>query len=94
MMKQRKWFVYIIECLDGYYTGLTWNIEKRLEQHKSGKGSKFTSRHKFKTLKYFEEFDDLLEARQREHQIKDFSRKKKEALWNDYSSSEREKFEI
>ena len=81
-MKSWKWYVYIIECLDGlYYTGITYNLEKRLEQHRSGKGSKFSARHGFKVLKYVEEFDDLVAAREREYQLKDFSRKKKEALW-------------
>ena len=83
-MKNWHWFVYIIECQDGlYYTGVSYNLEKRLEQHSIGKGSKFTSNHGFKCLRYFEEFTDLTEARQREHQLKDFSRKKKEALWKD-----------
>ena len=73
--------MYIIECADGlYYTGLTWDIPKRMEQHKSGKGGKFTAKHGFKRLCYFEEFTDLLQAREREKQLKDFSRKKKEAL--------------
>lgn len=78
-----KWYVYIIECVDGlYYTGMTWNLQNRLEQHKLGNGSKFTSRHGFKTLRYVEEFSDITQAREREHQLKDFSRKKKEALWS------------
>jgi len=77
-----KWHVYIIECLDGlYYTGMTYNLEKRLEQHRTGKGSNFTSKHGFKQLKYSEEFANLSEAREREKQLKDFSRKKKEMLW-------------
>lgn len=81
-MKKWKWFVYIIECIDGlYYTGLTWNLEQRLEQHRSGKGSRFTKWHKFKELRYFEEFNNLQQARERERQLKDFSRQKKEALW-------------
>lgn len=83
MKKQWKWYVYIVECLDGfYYTGLTWNIEERMEQHKSGKGSKFTAKHGFKQLRYIEEFIDLHQAREREIQVKDFSRKKKEALFS------------
>lgn len=81
-MKQWKWYVYIIECRDGlYYTGVTWNLEKRMEEHKSGNGSKFTAKHGFKDLKYTGEFTDILEARARERQLKDFSRIKKEALW-------------
>ena len=81
-MNQWKWYVYILECLDGlYYTGLTWDVPKRMEQHRSGKGSIFTAKHGFKQLKYTEVFTDLTQAREREHQLKDFSRKKKEALW-------------
>jgi len=92
-MKKWHWFVYIIECDDGlYYTGITYDLYIRLEQHKMGKGSKFTRKHGFKTLKYFEEFTDISEAREREHKLKDFSRKKKEALWANYPSSVSEKF--
>lgn len=81
-MTQWHWYVYIIECCDGlYYTGMTYNIDKRLDQHQMGKGSKFTTKHGFKELKYIEEFIDIEEARRREIQLKDFSRKKKEALW-------------
>ena len=83
-MSKWHWFVYILECKDGfYYTGVTYNLEKRLDQHKLGVGSKFTSKHGFKCMKYFEEFDDIDEARRRESQLKDFSRKKKESLWSD-----------
>lgn len=78
------WFVYIIECQDGfYYTGLTWNLENRMEQHRIGKGAKFTTRHGFKELKYFEEFDDIVVARNRERQVKDYNRLKKESLWRE-----------
>ncbi len=45
-MQKWKWFVYIIECEDGlYYTGLTWNIDNRIEQHFVHQGSKFTKKH-------------------------------------------------
>ena len=78
-----KWYVYIIECLDGfYYTGVTWDIDKRIEQHATGKGSRFTAKHGFKRLCYVEEYSNLIQARQREHQLKDYSRRKKEALWS------------
>jgi putative endonuclease len=86
-MQPWKWYVYIVECQDGlYYTGMTWNIPVRMGQHASGLGSKFTSKHGFKRLCYYEEFTDLNLARERERQLKDFSRKKKEALWKTKSS--------
>ncbi len=60
---------------------MTWDIDKRMQEHTSGKGSVFTAKHGFKQLCYVEEFTDVIAARAREHQLKDFSRIKKEALW-------------
>ena len=81
-MSKWHWFIYIIECNDGlYYTGMTYNLDTRIEQHRIGKGSNFTSKHGFKELKYFEEFTDINDARRREKQLKGFSREKKEILW-------------
>ena len=76
-----KWYVYIIECQDGtYYTGMTWKIPQRTEQHQSGFGSEYTGQHGFKKLVYVEEHTDLEVARARECQIKDWRREKKEKL--------------
>ena len=37
------WFVYILQCSDNtYYTGITTNTLRRLKEHNSGKGSKYT----------------------------------------------------
>lgn len=81
MGTQWKWYVYIIECMDGtYYTGLTWKPDLRWTQHLTGLGSKYTSRHKPKQLVYLEEYEDLEQARRREWQIKDWSQAKKRKL--------------
>lgn len=41
--KKRQWFVYILECGDGtLYTGITNNVEARIELHRAGKGAKYT----------------------------------------------------
>lgn len=83
MKKQWKWYVYIIECLDeAYYTGCTWSIPNRMEQHISRLGSKYTGKHGFKKLVYHEEYDNLEIARQREIQIKNWSQVKKRKLIN------------
>ena len=75
------WYVYIIECLDGtYYTGLTWNIANRLEQHISRLGSKYSQKRGVKKLVYYEIHDDLDTARKREKQIKNWNQKKKQKL--------------
>jgi putative endonuclease len=81
MKKQWHWYVYIIECLNGrYYTGMTWNVANRIEQHASGSGSKYTTKYGFKRLAYYEEFDDLDSARMREQQLKNWSQEKKKKL--------------
>ncbi|MFH1874297.1 MAG: GIY-YIG nuclease family protein [Pseudomonadota bacterium] len=81
MPEQWKWYVYIVECQDGtYYTGCTWNVENRLEQHISGLGAKYTGKHGVKRLAYYEEHDDLEVARKREKQIKNWRQEKKKKL--------------
>ncbi|MDP3244873.1 MAG: GIY-YIG nuclease family protein [bacterium] len=76
-----KWYVYIIECKDNsYYTGMTWRADLRYDQHLSGLGGKYTNEHGVKRLAYLEEFENLAEARQREKQIKGWTREKKEKL--------------
>ena len=37
------WIVYILKCGDGsYYTGITNDLDKRVNTHNNGKGSKYT----------------------------------------------------
>lgn len=60
-----------------YYTGMTWDPGIRFEQHLSGFGGKYTGEHGVKKLVYLEEHEDFEVAREREQQIKGWSRKKK-----------------
>ncbi|HSX09023.1 MAG TPA: GIY-YIG nuclease family protein [Candidatus Saccharimonadales bacterium] len=81
MKKVWKWYVYILECVDGsYYTGRTWKTELRYNQHISGLGGNYTAKHGVKRLAYIEEFDNFEEAILREIQIKGWTRIKKEKL--------------
>lgn len=80
-MSNWRWYVYILECLDGtYYTGMTWKPYLRYDQHISGFGSKYTAKHGVRRIAYIEEHDDISVARQREIQIKDWNKNKKEKL--------------
>lgn len=39
----RPWFVYLLECRNGrLYAGITVDLARRFEQHRSGKGAMFT----------------------------------------------------
>jgi putative endonuclease len=64
------------------YTGVTSNLIKRIYEHKNDFISGFTSKYKVKNLVYYQVFDDIINAIEREKQIKSWKRKKKEQLIN------------
>ncbi len=74
-------YTYILECSDGtYYTGSTKDLERRLSEHQSGKGAKYTRARLPLKLIYYEEYTHVKEAFHREKQIQGWNRKKKIAL--------------
>lgn len=78
----KSYFVYIIKCSDGsYYTGVTNDIEKRINEHLHGLDKNcYTFSRKPLQLKFAEELSGINNAIGGEKQIKGWSRKKKEAL--------------
>lgn len=77
------YYVYILRCEDGsYYTGCAKDVEKRVEQHRRGKGALYTRMRKPEKLVYTEEFNTLGEAMEREREIKRLSHKEKMKLAN------------
>jgi len=73
--------MYILECADGsYYTGSTWDLEKRLWEHQNGFGANHTKKHLPVKLVYFEECERIEDAYRREKQIQGWNRRKKQAL--------------
>ena len=75
------WYVYILECEEkSLYTGITDNLERRFEEHRNGKGGKFTHSFKVNNLLYSEKYWSKSDALKREAQIKGWTRKKKLAL--------------
>ncbi|NQU75804.1 MAG: GIY-YIG nuclease family protein [Planctomycetes bacterium] len=78
---QQQFFIYILKCADdAYYVGSTTDVPTRLESHNAGRGPRFTACRRPVTLIYSESFGTMEQARQREIQIKKWSRAKKEAL--------------
>ncbi len=77
----QEWFFYIVRCRDdSLYSGITVDLEDRLREHNKGTGAKYTSIRKPVTLVYDERYDNVSKARQREEQIKRWSKTKKERL--------------
>ncbi len=74
-----SYFVYILECSDNsLYTGITTNIEKRLNEHNtSPKGAKYTKARRPVKLVYQEPAQDRSAASKREYAIKKLTKTKK-----------------
>lgn len=80
-MAEAKNYTYILKCSDGsLYTGWTNHLERRVEAHQSGRGSKYTRSRRPVKLVYWESFSTKAEAMGREAAIKRLSRKDKLAL--------------
>ncbi len=75
-------YVYILKCSDNsYYTGITNNIERRLNEHQTGcNEDSYTSSRRPVELMFFTGFSDFNFAISKEKQLKSWSRSKKEAL--------------
>ena len=79
----KKWYLYILRCADGtLYTGITTDVEARLETHRSGKGAKYTRGRGPLELVYREECEDHSQALKRELAVKAMSREVKQKLIN------------
>ena len=75
------WKLYILRCGDGsLYTGITTDVEKRMEVHRSGKGAKYTRGRGPLEVVYTEDCGDHSTALKREWEIKQLSREEKENL--------------
>ncbi len=74
------------------YVGVTSNLHRRVWEHKIRDGSQFCKRYKIYRLVYYESFDDVRNAIDREKRIKGWLRIKKIQLivsvnpaWSDLS---------
>ena len=77
-MQNGPYFVYVLECSDGsLYTCIATDLEKRFEEHRSGKGAKYTRAKGVKQIAYSEQVKDRSKALKRELQIKAMTRREK-----------------
>ena len=76
-----SWHLYILRCGDGsLYTGITTDVDKRLEAHRAGKGAKYTRGRAPLELVYREYCGDHSTALRRELEIKALPREEKQKL--------------
>ena len=77
-LEQANWIVYILKCSDGtFYTGVTNDLDKRIEQHNKGKGAKYTRSRLPVHVVYQESAPEKGIALKREYAIKQLSREEK-----------------
>jgi putative endonuclease len=89
------YYVYILTNKTGsvLYTGVTSNLQRRVQEHKEKLTPGFTSRYSVDRLVYYEVGDDVLPALEREKAIKGGSRKRKLDLINGSNPEWRDLYE-
>ncbi|MCZ6689828.1 MAG: GIY-YIG nuclease family protein [Planctomycetota bacterium] len=74
-------FVYLARCADDtLYVGRTEDLESPERTHNQGRGARYTASRRPVSIVYSEAQDSLEGAVRREHQLKVWTRAKKEAL--------------
>ena len=90
------YYVYLLTNWNNtvMYAGVTNNLQRRLYEHKNKLIEGFTKKYNVDKLVYFEECGDIKTAIEREKQLKNWRREKKDALvasmnpdWKDLSES-------
>jgi putative endonuclease len=81
-MRAHGGYVYIVsnKTRSVLYIGVTSNLWVRINQHKSGQGSAFTSKYNCTDLLYYEFYPTIEEALERETQLKWWKRAWKDEL--------------
>ncbi|MEN6391113.1 MAG: GIY-YIG nuclease family protein [Syntrophomonas sp.] len=70
-----SWFVYVLQCRgDTLYTGVTNDLDRRLAEHRQGKGAKYTRGRTPIELLGALEVDNRSLAQAEEHRIKNMKR--------------------
>ena len=78
-----RWHVYIVRCTDDtLYTGITRDVERRVDEHNTSKAlaASYTRSRRPVTLVYREPAATRSAASKREYQLKQLTRREKDAL--------------
>ena len=80
-----NWHLYLVRCADDtIYTGISIDVEARIEKHNSGRGAKYTQVRLPVRLIYSESQPDRISAMKREIEVKKWGRKRKENLASEF----------
>ena len=80
-MKTSNWFLYVLRCADGtLYTGVTTDLTRRVVEHNSGRGARYTAGRRPVALLAAWRFPDRGSAQRAEARFRRLSRARKLAL--------------
>lgn len=80
-MSAGAWHLYIMRCRNGaLYTGITTDVERRMQQHQSGKGARSLRGNPPEAVIFSAELENRSEASRLEYYVKRLSRSEKLAL--------------
>jgi len=86
---EQHWFIYLLRCADNsLYCGVTTDTKRRLTEHNAcnKRGAKYTRVRRPVALVYWETCESRQQACQREYQVKQLTKAKKEALVTGFST--------
>ena len=73
-----SWFFYVLSCRDSsMYTGVTTDVQRRIEEHNKGKGAKYTRSRLPVRLLYSRKMLNRSQAQKLESAFKKLRREKK-----------------
>jgi len=85
----KRWRVYIVRCADNsLYTGITVDLNKRLDAHNSGRGAKYTRSRRPVVFVYTGSMTTQGNALREEKRIKSLTRTQKLMIIKEYSEEE------
>ncbi len=86
-MRDHNYFIYIITNKNKtvLYLGVTNDLQRRIYEHEHGLITGFSKKYNCHFLVYYEHFQDINEAINREKEIKKWRREKKENLINRFN---------
>jgi putative endonuclease len=90
-----EYYVYIMTNWSNrvLYTGVTNDLYRRVLEHRSGKGGKFTGKYNLTKLVFFQAFESVYDALDNEKRIKAGSRRRKTDLINEMNPEWEDLFE-
>ena len=94
-MTAKGGYVYIVSNKNRttLYTGVTSNLYNRIYEHKNGEGSVFTKKYNCTDLLYYEFFEDIESAIEKEKKMKKWKRVYKENVINDLNPDWKDLYE-